>query len=90
VAGPSGGGVGFAEVESIASRCGGNLILRASSASWVVEVAWRECIRLCSGDASRCRWVASHLFIGVVGSLSWSLVRHFLLPGGLRTASRTS
>jgi hypothetical protein len=90
VAGPPGGGVGFAEVESIASRHGAYLIMRASSTSWAAEVAWHECIRLCSGDASWCRWVASFLFIGIVGSLSWLLVRRFLLPGGLRTVFRTS
>jgi hypothetical protein len=67
----------------IMSRYGGNLILRASSASWVVEVAWHECTRLCSGDASQFCWVAGYLFVGVVVSLSWSLVHHFLLPGGL-------
>jgi hypothetical protein len=70
VAGPSGGGIGFVEVEVIASWHGGYLIMTASSASWVVEVAWRECIRLCSGDASWVRWVASRLFVGIVGSLS--------------------
>jgi hypothetical protein len=48
--------------------------MRASSASWAAEVAWRECIKLCSGDASRARWVAGRLFVGVVGSLSCPLV----------------
>jgi hypothetical protein len=66
------------------------LILRASSASWAAEVAWCECIRLGSGDGSRCHWVTGRLFIGVVGSMFWSLVRRFLLPGGLQTASRMS
>jgi hypothetical protein len=61
--------------------------MTASSASWVVEVAWHECIRLCSGDG---HCVVGGLFVGVVGSLSWPLARHFCLPGGLRTASRTS
>jgi hypothetical protein len=61
VAGPSGGGVGFAEVEVIASWRGGYLIMRASSASWAAELAWHECIRLCSGDASRVRWVVSRI-----------------------------
>jgi hypothetical protein len=45
VAGPSGGGVGSIEGEVIASGHGGNLIRRASSASWAAEVAWREYIR---------------------------------------------
>jgi hypothetical protein len=35
----AGGGVGFTEVEVVMSWCGGYLIMRASSASWVVEVA---------------------------------------------------
>jgi hypothetical protein len=39
VGGPSGGGVGFAEVEVIMSWHGGYLIMRASSASWAGEVA---------------------------------------------------
>jgi hypothetical protein len=90
VTGPSGGGIGFADVEVVASWRRGYLIMRASSASWAAEVAWRECIRLCSGDASRGRWVAGHLFVGIVSALSWPLVRRFLLLGGLRTASRTS
>jgi hypothetical protein len=64
--------------------------MRASRASWAVEVACCECIRLCSGDALHCLLVASCWFIGVVGSASWLLVRHFLLLGGLQTASRTS
>jgi hypothetical protein len=77
-------------VEAVASWRGGYLIISASSASWVVEVACRECIRLCSGDVSLGHWVASRQFVGIVGSLSWLLVRHFLLPGGLRMVSRTS
>jgi hypothetical protein len=64
--------------------------MRASRASWAAEVACCECIRLCSGDASRCLLVASHRFVGVAGSASSLLVHRFLLPGGLRTASRTS
>jgi hypothetical protein len=64
--------------------------MRASRASWAAEVVSCEFIRLCSGNASRCLLVAGRQFIGVVGSASWLLVRRFLLPGGLRTASRTS
>jgi hypothetical protein len=86
----AGGGVGFAEVEAVASWRGGYLIMRASSASWVVEVAWHECIRLCSSDASCFCWVAGCLFVGIVGPLSCPLVHRFLLPGGLQTASRMS
>jgi hypothetical protein len=67
---PSGGGIGCAEVEVIASWRRGYLIMRASSASWAVEVAWCEWIRLCSGDTSLGRWVAGHLFVGMVGLLS--------------------
>jgi hypothetical protein len=56
----------------------------------VVEVACLECIKQCSGDAFRCLLVAGHRFVGVVGLLSWLLVCHFLLPGGLWTASMMS
>jgi hypothetical protein len=90
VSGLAGEGVGFTEVEAVVSWHGWYLIIRAPSASWATEVAWRECIRLCSGDTSHCYSVAGHLFIGVIGSLSYPLVRRFLLPGGLRTASRMS
>jgi hypothetical protein len=45
---------------------------------------------LCSGDASRRLLVAGRQFVGVVGSMSWLLVRRFRLPGGLQTAARTS
>jgi hypothetical protein len=41
-----------------------------SNASSVAEVAWCECIRLCSGDASLSHWVTSHLCIGIVHSFS--------------------
>jgi hypothetical protein len=68
----------------------GYLSFRASRASCAVEVACFECIMLCSGDASRHLLVAGHWFIGVAGSTSWLLVPRFLLPGGLRTACRTS
>jgi hypothetical protein len=44
--------------------------MRASSASWVAEIAWHEYMRLCSSDASQCHWLASYLFIGIVGLLS--------------------
>jgi hypothetical protein len=70
VYGPAGEGVGFVEVEAITSWCSGYLIMRASSASWAVEVAWHKCIRLYSGDASHGHCVAGHPFIGVIGSLS--------------------
>jgi hypothetical protein len=79
-----------ASVEVIARGHGGYLIIRASRASWAAEVACFECIMLCSGDASHRLLVAGHQFVGVVGSASWLLVHRFLLPGGLRTASRTS
>jgi hypothetical protein len=46
VAGPLGGGVGFMEVDAVASWHRGYLIISASSASWVAEVAWQEYIRL--------------------------------------------
>jgi hypothetical protein len=65
-----GGGLGCALVGVVMSRHGGNLILRVSSASCVAEVVWHECIRLYSGDASQCHWVASCQFIGIVSSLS--------------------
>jgi hypothetical protein len=90
VARPLGGGVGFIEVDVLRGWHGGYLIISTSSASWVAEVAWRECIKLCCGDASQCCWVAGHRFVGVVGSVSWLLVHCSLLPGGLRTASRMS
>jgi hypothetical protein len=70
VSGPAGEGIGFVEVEVITTWCGVYMIMRASSASWVAEVAWPECIRLCSGDASRGHCVVGHLFVGVIGSLS--------------------
>jgi hypothetical protein len=54
----------------------------------IAEVGCCECIKLCSGDASRFLLVAGHWFVGVVGPVFWSLPRRFLLPGGLRTASR--
>jgi hypothetical protein len=69
---------------------GGYLIIRASRASWAVEVACFECIKLCSGDAAHCLLGAGHRFVGIVGSVSWLLVHHFLLPGGLQTMSRRS
>jgi hypothetical protein len=69
---------------------GGYLCMRVSRASWAAEVTCCECIRLYSGDASHCLLVASHQFVGIVGSVSWLLVCRFLLQGGLRTASRTS
>jgi hypothetical protein len=90
VAGLSGGGVGSIEVEVTASGHGGYLIMSVSSASWAAEVAWWECIRLCSSDASRGHCVAGLLFVGVVGSFCWPLVRRFRLPGGLQTAARIS
>jgi hypothetical protein len=88
--GLAGEAVGFVQVGAVTSWHGGYLIIRALSASWVAEVAYCECIRPCLGNASLGHWVASHLFVGIVGSLSWLLVRYFLLPGGLQTASRTS
>jgi hypothetical protein len=90
VAGPPGQGIGFAEVEAMVNWHRGYLIMSASSASLAAEVAWCEYIRLCSGDASRCHWVAGRQFVGIVGLLSWLLVHHVLLPGALRTSSRTS
>jgi hypothetical protein len=90
VSGPAGEGVGFAEVEAVTSWRGRYLIIRASSASWVAEVVCHECIRLCSGDTSLRCWVAGCLFVGIIGSLSWPLVHHFILLGGLHTASRMS
>jgi hypothetical protein len=66
------------------------MIIRASRVSWAVVVACFECIKVCCGDAARCLLVAGHRFVGIVGSLSGLLVRRFLLPGGLRMASRTS
>jgi hypothetical protein len=77
VAGLSGGSVDVAEVEVIVSCHGGYLIIRASSASWAAEVAWRECIRLSSSDASRGHYVVGGLFICVIGSfLSRSILSH--------------
>jgi hypothetical protein len=92
VVGPSGGGVGIAEVVAVVSWHGGYLIMRESSASWAAVVAWRECIRLCSGDTSLGLRVAGYRFFGVsiISSVSWLLVCCFLLLGGLRTASRMS
>jgi hypothetical protein len=68
--GPAGEAVGFVQVGAVASWHGGYLIIRALSASWVAEVAYCECIRPCLRDASLGYWVASHLFVGIVGSLS--------------------
>jgi hypothetical protein len=90
VSGLAGEGVGSVEVGVIASQHGGYLIMTASSTSWVVEVVWCECIRLCSSDASRGHCVAGGLFVCIFGSLSWPIAYRFLLPGGLRTASRMS
>jgi hypothetical protein len=70
-------------VEVIATGYRGYLASRVSRASWAVEVACWECIKLCSSDAACCLLVASLQFVGMVGSVSWLLVRHFLLPGGL-------
>jgi hypothetical protein len=68
----------------------GYLVSRVSRASWAAEVACWECIELCSGDAAYCLLVAGLQFVSIVGSVSWLLMHHFLWPGGLRTASRTS
>jgi hypothetical protein len=86
----SGRGSVIASVEVIARGRGGYLRMRALRASWVAEVACCECIKLCSGDASRFLLVAGRWFVGVVGPVFWSLPRRFLLPGGLRTAARIS
>jgi hypothetical protein len=51
-----------------------------------MEVACFECIRLCSGDTSHGLLVAGYWLVGVVGSVSWLLVSHFLLLGGVRMA----
>jgi hypothetical protein len=83
VSGLVGEGLGFVEVEAIARWHGRYLIMRASSASWVAEVVCHECIRPCSGDVSLGHWVASCLFVGIIGSLSWPPVHRFLLLGGL-------
>jgi hypothetical protein len=90
VSGPAGEGVGSIEVGAIVSWHGGYLIMRASSVSWVAEVAWHQCIRLYSSQASHGHCVVGCLFAGIIGLLSWPLAHHFLLPGGSWTASRTS
>jgi hypothetical protein len=66
----SGRGLVIALVEVIARGHGGYLHIRASRASWVVEVACCECIRLYSSDASHCLLVAGCQFVGIVGAAS--------------------
>jgi hypothetical protein len=90
VSGLAGEAVGFTEGEAIASWRGGYLIMTVLRASWAVDVAWHECMRLCSGDASHSHCVAGHPFIGIIGLLSCALIYCFLLPGGLHTACRMS
>jgi hypothetical protein len=80
VSGPAGGGVDFAVVEAIASWDSRYLIMRASSTSWVVEVAWHKYIRLYCGNISHSHCVVGHLFVGIVGLLSWLLMHCFILP----------
>jgi hypothetical protein len=68
--GLSGRGSVVTLVKVIVRGCGEYLIISVSRVSWAVEVAYFECIILCSSNASHCLLVASHQFVGIVGSAS--------------------
>jgi hypothetical protein len=76
-------GLVSASVRVIMRGCRGYLIIRVSRVSWVVEVAYHECIKLYSSDAACGLLVASYQFVSIVGSAYWLLVHYFLLLGGL-------
>jgi hypothetical protein len=92
--GPGKGGQGYFEVaDSNATRRSGefsDVVENAGGGHYCCVDLGFKCIKLCSSDASCFVLVASHWFISIVGPVFWSLRHDFLLPGGLRMASRIS